>query len=167
FDVEKEREENIQQYVLFPLWSTGSKDPQNTDNDATFEVKEPESAVHVSPSSCNKTKKHDDKTKREEKGKSPVELSTGVRNLSEKIEDFSDHSINEVNAASTPVTTIEPNSTNSANTFSADDMLALEDITYSDDEEDVGAEADFSNLETTINISPIPTTRVHKDHPVT
>nr|GFB41614.1 ribonuclease H-like domain-containing protein [Tanacetum cinerariifolium] len=165
FDVEKEREENIQQYVLFPLWSTGSKDPQNTDNDATFEVKEPESAVHVSPSSCNKTKKHDDKTKREEKGKSPVELSTGVRNLSEKIEDFSDHSINEVNAASTPVTTIEPNSTNSANTFSADDMLALEDITYSDDEEDVGAEADFSNLETTINISPIPTTRVHKDHP--
>nr|GEX53237.1 hypothetical protein [Tanacetum cinerariifolium] len=46
-------------------------------------------------------------------------------------------------------------------------MPTLEDITYSDDEEDVGAEADFSNLETTITISPIPTTRVHKDHPVT
>nr|GFC90205.1 hypothetical protein [Tanacetum cinerariifolium] len=43
---------------------------------------------------------------------------------------------------------------------------ALEDITYSDYEEDVSAEADFSNLETTITISPIPTTRVHKDHPM-
>nr|GFC12124.1 putative ribonuclease H-like domain-containing protein [Tanacetum cinerariifolium] len=33
--------------------------------------------------------------------------------------------------------------------------------------EDVGAEADFSNLETNINVSPIPTIRVYKDHPVT
>nr|GFD24336.1 hypothetical protein [Tanacetum cinerariifolium] len=40
----------------------------------------------------------------------------------------------------------------------APDMPALEDITYSDDEEDVGAEADFSNLETNITVSPIPTT---------
>nr|GFA92918.1 hypothetical protein [Tanacetum cinerariifolium] len=47
------------------------------------------------------------------------------------------------------------------------DMPALKDIFYSNDEEDVGAEADFSNLETHIFVSPIPTTRVHKDHPVT
>nr|GFB20832.1 hypothetical protein [Tanacetum cinerariifolium] len=47
------------------------------------------------------------------------------------------------------------------------DMPTLEDITYSDHEEDIGAEADFSNLETNINASPIPTTRVYKDHPVT
>nr|GEU86645.1 hypothetical protein [Tanacetum cinerariifolium] len=46
-------------------------------------------------------------------------------------------------------------------------MTELEDTTYSDDEEDVGAEADFTNLETTITVSPIPTTRVHKNHPVT
>ncbi|GJV19203.1 ribonuclease H-like domain-containing protein [Tanacetum coccineum] len=31
--------------------------------------------------------------------------------------------------------------------------------------EDVGAEADLNNLETTMNVSPIPTTRIHKDHP--
>nr|GEW44103.1 ribonuclease H-like domain-containing protein [Tanacetum cinerariifolium] len=43
----------------------------------------------------------------------------------------------------------------------------LEDITYSDDEEDVGVEADFTNLKTSITVSYIPTTRVHKDHPVT
>nr|GEU98981.1 copia protein [Tanacetum cinerariifolium] len=47
------------------------------------------------------------------------------------------------------------------------DMPALEDIVYSDDEEDVSAEADFFNLETNISVSPIPTTRVHKDYPVT
>nr|GEU32523.1 hypothetical protein [Tanacetum cinerariifolium] len=46
------------------------------------------------------------------------------------------------------------------------DMPALEDIVYSDDKEDVGTEADFSNLETNISISPILTTRVHKDHHV-
>ncbi|GJS26038.1 putative ribonuclease H-like domain-containing protein [Tanacetum coccineum] len=33
------------------------------------------------------------------------------------------------------------------------------------DVEDVGAEADLNNLETTMNVSPIPTTRIHKDHP--
>ncbi|GKF13532.1 hypothetical protein Tco_0054994, partial [Tanacetum coccineum] len=33
------------------------------------------------------------------------------------------------------------------------------------DEEDLGAEADLNNLETTMNVSPIPTTRIHKDHP--
>ncbi|GJW52176.1 ribonuclease H-like domain-containing protein [Tanacetum coccineum] len=33
------------------------------------------------------------------------------------------------------------------------------------DDEDVGAEADLNNLETTMNVSPIPTTRIHKDYP--
>ncbi|GJU57092.1 putative ribonuclease H-like domain-containing protein [Tanacetum coccineum] len=32
-------------------------------------------------------------------------------------------------------------------------------------DEDVGAEADLNNLETTMNVSPIPITRIHKDHP--
>nr|GEU58392.1 copia protein [Tanacetum cinerariifolium] len=122
-------------------------------------VKEPKSEVHVSPGSSAKTKKHNDKTKRE----------------------FFSDSTNEVNAASTQVDAVEPNSTNSTNTFSvvgpsitADslnfeiggkssfvdpfqypddpDMPALEEITYSDDAEDVGAEVDFSNLETNITI---------------
>ncbi|GKA83705.1 putative ribonuclease H-like domain-containing protein [Tanacetum coccineum] len=33
------------------------------------------------------------------------------------------------------------------------------------DDEDVGAEVDLNNLETTMNVSPIPITRIHKDHP--
>nr|GEW35346.1 hypothetical protein [Tanacetum cinerariifolium] len=151
-------------HINFKTMNKLVKDPQITDANATFEVKEPESEVHVSPSSSAKIKKHNDKTKREAKGKSHVELSTGVRNLSEEFEDFSDKSINEVNASSTQVLVVGKNSTNSTNTFSAP---ALEDITYSDAKEDVGVEADFSNLETNITVSPIPTTRVYKDHPVT
>nr|GEZ29651.1 retrovirus-related Pol polyprotein from transposon TNT 1-94 [Tanacetum cinerariifolium] len=121
-----------------------------------FEGRKPQSEVYVSPSS--------------------------------KFEDFSDNNINEDNAAGSPVLVVRQITTNSTNTFSATvvspthrkssyidtsqlpndvNMPELEDITYSDDEEEVGAEADFTNLETTIIISPIPTTRAHKDHPVT
>nr|GEV40862.1 hypothetical protein [Tanacetum cinerariifolium] len=160
-----------------PTWlfdiDTLTKYPQNTDDDTTFEVKENEfkvekleSEVYVSPSSIAKTKKHDDKTKRDAKGNSHIEI--------------------------TPVPAVGQNSTNNTNTFSDagpcnttvsptlressyvdpsqylddPDMSALEDITYSDNEEDVGAEAEFTNLETTITVSPIPTTRVHRDHHV-
>ncbi|GJT26319.1 hypothetical protein Tco_0906594 [Tanacetum coccineum] len=42
----------------------------------------------------------------------------------------------------------------------------LEDIVYSDDYEDVGAEANMNNLNTFMPVSPIPTTRIQKDHPV-
>ncbi|GJX85114.1 putative ribonuclease H-like domain-containing protein [Tanacetum coccineum] len=33
------------------------------------------------------------------------------------------------------------------------------------DDDDVGTEADFNNMDNTIDVSPIPTLRVHKDHP--
>nr|GEX41373.1 hypothetical protein [Tanacetum cinerariifolium] len=146
FDAEKVGEENVQQYVLFPLWSSGSKNPQNTDDDAAFGGKKPEfegekpESERLSPSS--------------------------------KFDNFFDNNINEVNAANSPIPVVGP--TNGKSSFMdpsqyPDDpnMPALEDITYSDDEDDVGAEADFTNLETNITVSPIPTTRVHKDHHVT
>nr|GFA72250.1 hypothetical protein [Tanacetum cinerariifolium] len=83
FDVEKAGEGSDQQYVLFPVWSSSSTNPQNTDRDAAFNEKEPEfdekkpeSKVNVSPSSSAQSKKHDDKTKKEAKGKSPVESLT-------------------------------------------------------------------------------------------
>ncbi|GJS70491.1 putative ribonuclease H-like domain-containing protein [Tanacetum coccineum] len=43
-------------------------------------------------------------------------------------------------------------------------MSELEDIVYSDDDEDVGTEADMNNLDASMSVSPIPTTRIHKDH---
>ncbi|GJY45802.1 hypothetical protein Tco_0434865 [Tanacetum coccineum] len=46
-------------------------------------------------------------------------------------------------------------------------MPALEDYSIFDssrDDEDDGAETNINNLDTTIQVSPIPTTRIHKDH---
>ncbi|GKG50105.1 hypothetical protein Tco_0518879, partial [Tanacetum coccineum] len=34
-----------------------------------------------------------------------------------------------------------------------------------DDDEDVGAVTDFNNIDNTIAVSPIPTLKIHKDHP--
>nr|GEW44918.1 hypothetical protein [Tanacetum cinerariifolium] len=181
-----------QQYVLFPVWSSVSTNPQKTDGDTAFDEKKPESKVNVSPSGSAQSKKHDDKTKREAKGKSPIESLTGYRNLSAEFKDFSYNSINEDNVVGTLVSAVGQLSPNSTNTFSAasplisaasptqgqsscidtsqlpDDpnMLELEGITYSDVEDDVSAEADFNSLETSITVSPITITRVHKDHPV-
>ncbi|GJV48503.1 putative ribonuclease H-like domain-containing protein [Tanacetum coccineum] len=45
-------------------------------------------------------------------------------------------------------------------------LLPLEMKKKEDDDEDVGAEADMNNLDAFMPVSPIPTTRVHKDHPV-
>ncbi|GKD33617.1 putative ribonuclease H-like domain-containing protein, partial [Tanacetum coccineum] len=42
----------------------------------------------------------------------------------------------------------------------------LEEIGRFSDAEDDGAEADMTNLDTHIPVSPIPTTEIHKDHPV-
>nr|GEX89057.1 hypothetical protein [Tanacetum cinerariifolium] len=171
---------------------------QNKDEDAAFDGKEhdfdakkPKSEVNVSPSSSAQTRKQDDKTKKEAKGKSLVESLTRYKDLNVKYKGSSDDSIREVNTAGFIVFTIGQISPNSTNIFSAagpsnvaaspiyrrssfidasqlhddPDMPELEDIIYSDDDDDVGAEADFNNLETSITISPILTTRVYKDHP--
>ncbi|GJZ07299.1 putative ribonuclease H-like domain-containing protein, partial [Tanacetum coccineum] len=45
------------------------------------------------------------------------------------------------------------------------DLLNTSIFSGAYDDEDVGAHADLNNLETTVNVSPIPTTRIHKDHP--
>nr|GEU52606.1 putative ribonuclease H-like domain-containing protein [Tanacetum cinerariifolium] len=133
----------------------------------------PENEVYVSLSSSDKPKKNDEKAKREAKGKSLVDLSTGVRVLSNESKEFSVNSTNRVNVASAIVTVVGQNPTNSTNSFNTvgpsdnvvslnfeicgkssfvdpspylddPDMRALEDIVYLDAEEDVGVEADFS-----------------------
>nr|GEW20293.1 putative ribonuclease H-like domain-containing protein [Tanacetum cinerariifolium] len=122
----------------------------------------------------------------------PIDTEKPLLKDPNEFEYFSDNSIKEDNAAGTLVPAVGQISTNSTNTFSVagpsntvvsltqgkssyvdssqlpDDpnMPELEDISYSNDEDDVGVEADFTNLETTIIVSPIPITRVHKDHPM-
>nr|GEY05169.1 ribonuclease H-like domain-containing protein [Tanacetum cinerariifolium] len=89
FDAEKAGEEIEQQYVLFPVWSSGSTNPQNTDGDAAFDEKEPKF----------KGKKHE------------FEVNVSPS----KFEDFSDNSINEDNVAGTLVSAVgqlSPKNTN-------------------------------------------------------
>nr|GFA06948.1 putative ribonuclease H-like domain-containing protein [Tanacetum cinerariifolium] len=138
FDAEKAGEESDQQYVLFPVWSSGSTNTQNTDEDAAFDAKKPEYKVIISLSSNAQSKKQDNKTKREAKGKNPIESFTGYRKLSAEFKDYSKDIINEVNAAGTLVPAVGKISPNSTNTFIASqllddpDMPELEDITYYD-----------------------------------
>ncbi|GJY19052.1 putative ribonuclease H-like domain-containing protein [Tanacetum coccineum] len=51
------------------------------------------------------------------------------------------------------------NSTNNVNAASTNEVNVVDD-------EDDGVVADMNNLDTTIQVSPIPTTRIHKDHPL-
>nr|GEX22800.1 retrovirus-related Pol polyprotein from transposon TNT 1-94 [Tanacetum cinerariifolium]GEZ77832.1 retrovirus-related Pol polyprotein from transposon TNT 1-94 [Tanacetum cinerariifolium] len=124
-------------------YSISCKAFRNTDRNAAFEVKVPEFEgrkpqfkVHVSPSSSAQSQKHDDNTKREAKGKIPA------------------------------VGQITSNSTNTFSIAGPSNTVNWKTLLIPDDEEDVGAEAEFTNLETTITVSLIPTTIVHKDHHV-
>nr|GEU47195.1 putative ribonuclease H-like domain-containing protein [Tanacetum cinerariifolium] len=167
FNAEKAGEEVDQTYVLFLVWSIGSTNPQNNDKDAAFdgkehdfEAKKPESIVVLSSSSSAQTKKQDDKTEKEDKGKSHVESFTGYRDLNVEFEDCSATSSNEVNAAGSTVPTVGKCSfINASQILNDPDMLVLEDITYFDDEDVGGAKADFNHLESSIPEEP---KRVHQ-----
>ncbi|GKF02758.1 ribonuclease H-like domain-containing protein, partial [Tanacetum coccineum] len=69
-----------------------------------------------------------------------------------------------VNAVGIEVNVVDPKS--SIKLLNDPNMPELEDIVYSDDDEDVGGEADMNNLDAFMLVSPIPTTRMHKDHPI-
>nr|GEV30456.1 hypothetical protein [Tanacetum cinerariifolium] len=147
YDAEKAREESDQQYVLFPVWSSSSTNPHNTDGDAAFDGKEP---------------------KFDEKSMSLKSMFLQAVVLSQ----ISPNSTNTFSVAGPSNVVASPSHGKSScidacQLYDDPDMPELEDITYSDDEDDVGSKADFNNLETSIIGSPIPTTRVHTDHLVT
>nr|GFA07092.1 hypothetical protein [Tanacetum cinerariifolium] len=145
--------------------------------------------IHSSSSGAQ-TRKQGDKTENNDKGKSPVVTITGFRDLNSEFEECTNNSSNGVNAAGSSVSTAGHNFINNTNDFSAagpsntaeiptvansssqdaskssndSDMPNLEDLTHFNDADDVGAEADINNLESIISVSPIPTTRIHKDH---
>nr|GEW61881.1 hypothetical protein [Tanacetum cinerariifolium] len=105
-----------------------------------FNEKKPKSKVNVSPSSSAQSKKQDDKTKREAKGKSYVDSS--VRKIfPNNTNTFSaagpsNAAAGPSNAAASP--THGKSSFIDASQLPDDpDMPELEDITYSDDEDDV------------------------------
>nr|GEV00264.1 putative ribonuclease H-like domain-containing protein [Tanacetum cinerariifolium] len=186
-DTKKAREEGTYTYVLFLVLSDGFTNSHNNNKDALVDGKEHDDDIQksVSPdihssSSGSQTRKQGDKTENLDKGKSPVVTITGFRNLNAEFEECTNNSSNGVNAASSSVSAAGQNYINNTNDFSAagpsnsvasptatttSDMPNLEDLTHSNDTDDVGAEADINNMESIISVSPIPTTRIHKDHP--
>ncbi|GJV18795.1 putative ribonuclease H-like domain-containing protein [Tanacetum coccineum] len=129
-------------YILLPLWTVDppfSQNPRSSQYDGSI------------PSNDDGKKDDDD----------PREDSKGVDQ--EKEDDV--NSTNTVNTASTN----EVNVVGAKTSIELPDdpnMPSLEEIAYSDDNEDVGSEADINNLDAFMPVSHIPTTRVHKDHHV-
>ncbi|GJS66126.1 putative ribonuclease H-like domain-containing protein [Tanacetum coccineum] len=137
--------ELVKDYILLPLWTADppfSQNPKSSDDDGFKPLSDNEKKVDEDPrkeSECNNQKKEDN-----------VNNTNNINTVSSTVNATG---INEDNAK----LPVDPN------------MPALEDYSIfdisSDDQED-GAEADMNNLDTTIQISPIPTTRIHKDHPL-
>ncbi|GJW35425.1 putative ribonuclease H-like domain-containing protein [Tanacetum coccineum] len=129
-------------YILLPLWTA----------DPPFSQSSKSSPNDGSKPSSDDGKKVDENLRK-----------NSEYNYQEKEDDV--NSTNNVNAASTN----EVNVVGAKTSIELPDnpnMPELEDIIYSDDDEDVGAEADMNNLDEFMPVSPIPTTRIHKDHPV-
>ncbi|GJV00049.1 putative ribonuclease H-like domain-containing protein [Tanacetum coccineum] len=180
--VEKEKVPD-QEYILLPLMHTSSFIPSSSEEDKSSpkddaekknEVKDPakEDDLHDSGEDTNA-----ERTNRLNTGSSPV--NSGSSSFSYENQDRSREQRNEfervfgqdINAykAFTPVNAAIPSDY-------PDDplMLDLEDIDTPQnpgifgnayDNKDKAAEANMNNLDTTINVSPIPTTRVDKDYP--
>ncbi|GJX66727.1 putative ribonuclease H-like domain-containing protein [Tanacetum coccineum] len=69
-----------------------------------------------------------------------------------------------VNAVVTKVNVVDPKT--SIELPNDPNMSELEDIVYSDDDEDIGAKANMNNLDAFMPVCLILTIRIHKDHPV-
>ncbi|GKD75510.1 putative ribonuclease H-like domain-containing protein, partial [Tanacetum coccineum] len=135
----------VKDYILLPLWTANlpfSQDPKSSQDDES------------KPSGDDRKKVDEDPRKESEfKDQEKEDNVNSTNNVNAP-------SINEVNTDGGK-TSIE---------LSVDlNMPTLEDdsiFDYSSDDEDVGEEADMNNLDTTIQVSPIRTTRIHKDHPL-
>nr|GEZ41470.1 putative ribonuclease H-like domain-containing protein [Tanacetum cinerariifolium] len=186
-DTENSGEEGTHIYVLFPLLSDSSTNSQNNNKDALVDGKEHDDNIQksMSPdihssSSGAQTRIQGDKAEKKDKGKSPIVTIIGFRDLNAEFDECTNNNSNGVIDVSSSVSTAGQNCINSTNNFSAagpsntaaspiaaniSDMPNLEDLSHSNDADDVGAEADINNMESIISVSPIPTTRIHKDHP--
>ncbi|GJZ02210.1 putative ribonuclease H-like domain-containing protein [Tanacetum coccineum] len=150
-DTGKARMETVpgKDYILLPLWPADLPFSQNSKSSLDVEFK---------PSG------DDEKNITKEPGKEGGDSSKEDESNDQEKDD-NVNSTNNVNAAST-------NEVNAVGRKSSIELLddlnmpGLEDIVYSDDDKDVGAEADMNNLDTFMLLSPILTTRIHKDHPV-
>ncbi|GJR92575.1 heme peroxidase [Tanacetum coccineum] len=156
-DAGKARVETVpgKDYILLPLWT---QDPPFS------------SSPKDSPDAGFKPSGEEEKKDAEDPGKDSEIPSTEEPRINQE-KDASVNNTNNINTVSPTVNaaSIEDNVVDENIVYGcADDpnIPELEDIVYSDDDEDVGAEADMNNLDAFMPVSPIPTTRIHKDHPV-
>ncbi|GKF38589.1 hypothetical protein Tco_0118650, partial [Tanacetum coccineum] len=153
-DVGKARMETIpgKDYILLPLWTADPLFSQSSKS---------------SPDVGFKPSGDDEKKVTEKPGKEGGDSSKDSVCSDQEKED-NVNSTNNVNAASTN----EVNVVGEKSSIELPDdpnMPALEDYSIFDlssDDQDDGAEADMNNLDAFMPVSPILTTRVHKDHPV-
>ncbi|GJT50195.1 putative ribonuclease H-like domain-containing protein, partial [Tanacetum coccineum] len=163
-------------YILLPMWPADLLFSQNSKDspDARFKPsreEEKKDAEDQGNDSRNPTEVKDSEVPSTKEPRINQEKDDNINNTT-NINTASDgNSTNNVNAVSStvnaagikvnvvdPKTSIElPNDPN---------MPKLEDIVYSDDDEDVGAEANMNNLDAFMPVNPIPTTRIHKDHQI-
>nr|GFB54691.1 hypothetical protein [Tanacetum cinerariifolium] len=114
-----------------------------------------------------------DKEKKDDKG--PGNIDSEVLNTEEpRINQEKDANVNRTNNINVVSPTInaadiEDNDVDENIVYGCVDdpnMPNLEEIIYSDDDKKVSAKADTTNLDKNIIVILIPTTRIHKDHPV-
>ncbi|GKA86340.1 putative ribonuclease H-like domain-containing protein [Tanacetum coccineum] len=143
-DARKARMETVpgKDYILLPLWTADSpfsQDPKSSQNDRFKPLSDDGKKVDEDPRKENEC---DDQKK-----------ENNVNNTN-NVNAASTNEVNVVGAKTRIKFLLDPN------------MPELEDIVYSDDDENVGSQADMNNLDVFMPVSPIPTTRIHKDHPV-
>ncbi|GKB93853.1 putative ribonuclease H-like domain-containing protein [Tanacetum coccineum] len=152
-DAGKARMETVlgKDYILLLMWPADPLFSQNSKS---------------SPDAGFKPSRDDEVTKepRKEGGDSSKEDESD-----DQEKDYNINSTNNVNAVSSTIKAIgikvkDVDPKTSIELPDDPNMPELEDIVYSDDDEDVGAEADMNNLNTFMPVSPIPTTTTHKDH---
>ncbi|GKF02444.1 hypothetical protein Tco_0029367, partial [Tanacetum coccineum] len=150
-------------YILLPLWPADpllSQSPKSSP-DAGFKPSgDNEKKVTEEPG-----KEGGDSSNDQEKEDDNVNSTNNVNTASDG------NSTNTINVVSSTVNAagIEVNDVGAKTSIELPDdpnMPELEDIVYSDNDENVGAKADMNNLNTFMHVSPILTTRIHKDHPV-
>ncbi|GJZ25843.1 ribonuclease H-like domain-containing protein, partial [Tanacetum coccineum] len=147
-------------YILLPLWPADPLFSQCSKSslDAGFK-----------PSSDGKKKVDGDTSKEDESNDQEKDDNVNSTNNVNTASDG--NNTNNVNSVSSTVNAagIEVNAVGAKTSIELPDdtnMTELEDIVYSDNDEDIGAEADMNNLDAFMPVSPIPTTRIQKDHPV-
>ncbi|GJX52248.1 putative ribonuclease H-like domain-containing protein [Tanacetum coccineum] len=165
-------------YILLPMWPADPLFSHNSKDspDVGFKPSREEEQIDTKdPRNENEASGKDSKVPNTEELREDQrvnqELDASINNTNNINTASDENNTNNVNAVSSTVNAAgtEVNAVNLKTSIELPNdlnMPELEDIVYSNDNEDVGAEADMNNLDAFMPVSHIPTTRIHKDHPV-